>query len=312
MNKKVFVFSESVGNACEMLTGAKTLGDNCSVILVGNESDAAELIAHGAQKVFLFEKEKDIMLEAYADDISKVVAEEKPALFMVGMTNRGRTIAAMVAQAIQAPCVSECKSITTDAEGRYVLGRKIYSGMASTSEVCTSGTLVVTLPMRTYEAETADTSLTGEIIRKKRESECKVKLVEVRAKAGDSVDVSAADTVVLFGRGVAKQEDMPMIEELTAALGGVTACTRPIAVDYKWMPISRYIGLSGKSVKPKLYLDIGSSGQIQQIAGAQDAKIIVAINNNPSEPVFNVCDYAVAGDLYEAVPILTKLIKALH
>ena len=312
MNNKILVFSENLGNACEMLAGAKGLGGDCIAVHIGGEADAKTLIAHGASKAYYFEKEDGIAFEAYADDIAALAAKEAPGLMMVGMTNRGRTVAAIVAQALQAPCASECKSIEKNGDGKYVISRKVFGGKATSTEVCQADTLVVTVPMRSYEPLAEDKAAKGETVKLSRSGDCGVKFISEAAKGGDSVDITAASTLVLFGRGVEKAEDMAMMEELAGLLGGVTACTRPLAVDYGWMPTSRYVGLSGKSVKPALYLDIGSSGQIQQIAGASDAKIIVAINNKESEPVFKVCDYGVVADLYEAVPALIGLLKKLH
>lgn len=311
MDKKILIFSENLNNACEMLAGAKALGDQLAVVYIGTDKDAKELVAHGANTVYLFSKENNVPYEAYAEDIAAIAMEKSPNLIMVGMTNRGRTIAAIVAQALHAPCASECSSLKLGNDGKYVITRKIYGGKATSTEVCTADTLVVTIPMRAYEIQAADNTLSGEIVQLERNASVAMKLIEESSKSVDSVDITAANTVVLFGRGLEKAKDMAMMEELAELLGGVTACTRPLAVDYGWMPTSRYIGLSGKSVKPALYLDIGSSGQIQQIAGASDSKIIVAINNKASEPVFNECDYGVVADLYEAVPILIGLLKKL-
>ena len=310
--KKVLVISENLGNACELIAGAKQLGEKTVVFFVGGDDDAKELAAHGAERIVLFDRSETLTYEAYADEMAKLAAEEVPALILVGMTNRGRTVAGVIAQALQAPCVSEVKKITVSSEGQYVTERRIYGGKATVTEKCVGNVLVVTVPLRSFEAEPAVQGIAAEIVHVPVPEDSRVKLLETIPKGGDSVDITAASTIVLFGRGLDKKDDMVIMEELASQLGGVTACTRPCAVDYGWLPHSRYVGLSGKTVKPALYIDIGSSGQIQQIAGATDSKIIVAINKKESEPVFKYSDYGIVGDLYEIVPELTKQIKALH
>ena len=100
-----------------------------------------------------------------------------------------------------------------------------------------------------------------------------------------------------------------LVESLAKALGGVVGCSRSVAADLKWLPEEHWVGLSGHRVKPKLYIAIGISGQVQHIAGIRDAKTIIAINNDPNAPIFKACDYGIVGDLYDIVPALTNAIR---
>jgi len=113
--------------------------------------------------------------------------------------------------------------------------------------------------------------------------------------------------VICGGRGVTKKEDFKMFEELASILGGHVGATRPLAEDRKWF--SEWVGLSGKKVKPEIYIGCGVSGMIQHIAGIRDSKVIVTINKDPNAPIFEVADYIVVGDIYQIIPALIEALK---
>jgi len=137
-----------------------------------------------------------------------------------------------------------------------------------------------------------------------------VQVLETRPKGGEGVNLEEAELLIGVGRGIAKQEDLALIQELAATLGAEIGCTRSLATDYHWFPESRMIGLSGKRVKPKLYLAIGLSGQIQHTVGISGAKVIAAINSDQEAPIFQISDYSIVGDLYQIVPTLITRLKA--
>ncbi len=100
-----------------------------------------------------------------------------------------------------------------------------------------------------------------------------------------------------------------MAENLAVKLKGELSCTRGIAEDEHWLPIERYIGISGQMVKPDLYLAVGLSGQVQHMVGARESKIIVAVNSDERAPIFEAADYGIVGDLYAVLPLLTAAIN---
>jgi electron transfer flavoprotein alpha subunit len=110
---------------------------------------------------------------------------------------------------------------------------------------------------------------------------------------------------------VKKAEDLKLIQELAAVIGAQLGGSRPLTEDLKWLPADAQVGLSGKKVKPKLYVACGISGQIQHIVGMRDAQTIVAINMDPSAPIFEEADYCIVGDLYKIVPALTAAFREL-
>ena len=122
------------------------------------------------------------------------------------------------------------------------------------------------------------------------------------------VDISEADIIVQVGRGVKSKADLDRIQEFAASLGATMACTRPL-VENGWFDAKHQIGLSGRTVKPKLLVSIGVSGAVQTVAGMKGSDCIIAINNDPNAPIFGVSTYGFVGDWYEILPMLMKKIK---
>ena len=129
-------------------------------------------------------------------------------------------------------------------------------------------------------------------------------------EAKQAVDLSKADIIVAVGRGIKSKDNIALAEKLAEVLGGDLAASRPIC-DAEWLPIDRQIGSSGQTVAPKLYIALGISGAIQHLVGMKNSHTIVAINKDPEAPIFDVADYGIVGDLFEALPVLTEEIRKL-
>ncbi|HEY8805003.1 MAG TPA: acyl-CoA dehydrogenase family protein [Clostridium sp.] len=121
--------------------------------------------------------------------------------------------------------------------------------------------------------------------------------------------ITEADKVCSIGRGLAAKQDLPLIQTLANVLGAEVGCSRPIAEENEWLPLDRYVGISGQKFKGSLYFAIGISGQVQHVRGLLEATIIVAINTDVKAPIFSHCDYGIVGDLYEIVPLLTNILN---
>ena len=121
--------------------------------------------------------------------------------------------------------------------------------------------------------------------------------------------IESADVLVVAGRGIKKQEDLSMVKELASLLGGMVACTRPL-VEAGWLDAGCQVGLSGRTVRPRLIITCGVSGAVQFVAGMKNSETIVAINSDPKATIFESAHYCLTGDLYEILPALIEKIKA--
>jgi len=135
-------------------------------------------------------------------------------------------------------------------------------------------------------------------------------IVEVQAPETREVDLTEAEIIVSGGRGMMGKENFSILQELADELGAVVGSSRS-AVDAGWMPHSRQVGQTGKTVRPKIYIACGISGAIQHLVGMQDSDVVIAINRDPEAPIFEVATYGIVGDLFQVVPVLTHKVREL-
>ncbi|MCS7103869.1 MAG: electron transfer flavoprotein subunit alpha/FixB family protein, partial [Candidatus Korarchaeum sp.] len=191
----------------------------------------------------------------------------------------------------------------------------IEDGRIQASRICFGGrgleVLSVKLPsVLSFDLSGFEPSSGSPKSREELEAKCvqKVRVVERREKIAE-VDLSKAEVIVSVGRGLRRKEDLEMVKKLASLLGAEIACTRPISADLKWLPEERHVGMTGVRVRPRLYLALGISGQIQHVVGFRDAETVIAVNTDAEAPIGEVSDYFVIADLYTFVP---KLIEALR
>jgi len=121
----------------------------------------------------------------------------------------------------------------------------------------------------------------------------------------EDVDIAEADILVSVGRGIGKPENIPLVEAFAEKIGATLSCSRPVA-DKGWLPKSRQVGTSGKTVRPKLYIALGISGAFQHQAGMKNSGTIIAVNKDPKAPIFKVAHYGIVADLFQVLPVLTE------
>jgi len=153
--------------------------------------------------------------------------------------------------------------------------------------------------------------VSGEIINcliDAKELDSKVSVLDIIAKEKEQF-IEASDVLVVAGRGVKKEEDLELLRELADLLGGQLACTRPV-MEAGWLAAKCQVGLSGRTVRPKLIITCGVSGSVQFTAGMNNAEQIIAINKDENAPIFKTAHYCLVGDLYEILPDIISQIKA--
>ena len=295
---------ELLGKGTEIAT---KLGIEVSALLLGSEmgGEVNELIYYGAQKVYYVDNPglRDFDLHNYKHNICRVVNEVKPETLLVGATHLGRSLAPRVAAALNTGLTADCTALEVGDERNLVQIRPAFSGNILAHIRTTTRPQMATVRYKVMQKLPRDASKKGEIIRMKADMIDSILKIVSKESAG-SVNIAEADVIVCGGRGLKSAADFSLVEELANALGGVVGCTRPI-VDDGWVGKEHQVGFSGNTVKPKLYVAVGVSGSPQHLAGMRDSDVILAINADPSAPIFKVADYGIVGDLYEVLPRLT-------
>jgi electron transfer flavoprotein alpha subunit len=314
-NKEVGVFSEKYDLTLEMLGKGREIADRLQTelvaVLVGCnvQEKANDLIKYGADKVYLVDNPtlELFQAEAYLSVLHNLAANYKPDILLIGSTKNGKPLAARLATRLETGCVPDCARLSVDEKGRLIGERIAYGGNAVAKVTFRSKPRIATIPARAFEKlEPQDRS--GEVIKLDvKIEEPKTEVVETKPLETSSINIEEAEVIISCGRGLEKKEDKTLLDDLAKILGGQVGNSRPLAEDRKWF--TEWVGLSGRKVKPKLYIACGISGVIQHVAGIRDSKVIVAINNDPEAPIFEFADYAVVGDLYEILPELTEALK---
>ena len=207
-----------------------------------------------------------------------------------------RVIAGAVAARLDAPVLTGVTSISDGAVTRARYGGLTLETVRSSRPIviiAPGGSPVAGEPVAPEAASTEESPYPASIT----------------AQSGAQADLSTAKTIVAGGRGFKAKEELGLLEDVAAALGAETACSRPLAETVDWMPKSRCIGVSGQKVHPDLYIAVGISGQMQHMAGARDSKTIVVINSDAEAPIFAQADYGVVGDLTTVLPALAKALQ---
>jgi electron transfer flavoprotein alpha subunit len=302
----IFIFSEDRALAAQLLTPALELKAALGEPLIALARDAAqatELSTLGPDKVLVV-GDSATWIEGLGKPLAALVAEA--SVLLIGGTLRGKHLAADVAARLKAGMTTDAKAVRIEG-GKLVATRILYAGLAVCDEELPLPA-VATIRARTFLAPTA-AAAHAPIEQAVAKSDARVTVNSVTSTSAAGVDITAAARLIAVGRGFRKQEDLKLAEDLGSGLGAELACTRGIAEDDHWLPIERYIGISGQTVKPELYVAVGLSGQVQHMVGCRESKTIVAINNDERSPIFEAADYGIVGDLYEVLPLLTAALR---
>lgn len=301
---------ELLGKAQELK--AKT-GEEISCVLLGPKGlDAQELIYRGADKVFyaaddtIFNQPEEMI---YKDNIVKILEKEKPAICLFGATNFGRSIAPRVAAALKCGLTADCTGLDIDEEGSLVQIRPAFSENILAHIKSDHMPQMSTVRYKEFEESKRDTTRSGNIFEIDAVATDDNRVKVLRELAQPDIDITDAEIVVAVGKGLKSKDNIRMVQEFADLIGGQVGVSRPL-VEEGFMAKSHQVGYSGNRVKPKLYIALGISGAPQHIAGMKDASTIIAVNTDPSAPIFNVVNYGMVADLYEAVPIMMERIKS--
>lgn len=303
---------ELCGKAKEL---AAVTGHPIYAILIGHNvsENAKDLLRYGVNKVFVYDHEEfaEFRIEPYTAAFCDFINKQKPSSILVGATNLGRQLAPRVAARCRTGLTADCtvlemKENTDLVQIRPAFGGNIMAQIITPNtrpQFCTARYKVFTEP------KPADNPA-GEIVNMAVTAEMLKSAIDVLSSTDKpkDIDIAEADVIVAVGRGASSETMRAQAKELADLLGGVVACTRPM-VESNIFDAKHQIGLSGRTVKPKLIICLGISGAVQFAAGMKSSDCIVAVNTDAAAPIFDVAHYCVVGDVNEIVPKLINKIK---
>jgi electron transfer flavoprotein alpha subunit len=248
--------------------------------------------------------------EAYCRALTALLAERKPRVLLVPWTNASADVLGLLAARAKVPLANFCRDVRASGgglEARCVLyGGKMEATVAVPGPTAVLGILPGS---RAGAAAKVDRSPAVEDVAVALAADGPVRFEAYVEPAAGDVDITQQDALVAVGRGMQTQDNLELAEELAAALGGVVGASRPV-IDQGWLPLTRQIGKSGATVKPKVYIAAGISGAPEHVEGMKNADLIIAINTDPQAPIFGVAHYGIVGDALDVLPALTGAVKA--
>ncbi|MGE0478926.1 MAG: electron transfer flavoprotein subunit alpha/FixB family protein [Phycisphaerae bacterium] len=325
MTNDILIFAEQRGGklhpaSAQLVTAArglasKTGGKVVAAIVGDTDAAAAGLDAAGVDRIVTV---VDAALQHYSvlrfrTALAAAIAEVQPRVVLLAATFMGRDLAPRVAARLGAALATDVVELELDADGALDVRRPIYNGKAFARVRCPKDRLAI-VSVRPNAFAGAGGGAPAErksIAFQAAAGDDRQSTSEVAKTGGGEKDVSEADIIVTGGRSLKSEANFKILYDLAHELDGAVGASRA-ACDAGYQPHSRQVGLTGKTVTPKLYVACGVSGAIQHLAGMRGSKVIVAINTDPDAPMMKIADYAVIGDLFQVVPAITAEVKKLH
>ena len=298
--------NELKGSTLNTVTAASEIGGDVSVLVVGSDSSS---VAEQASKISrinsVIHVDDPIYKNFLAEDLGNLVVSVADGFnyILAPATTFGKNFLPRVAAKLDVQQISDIISV----EDADTFKRPIYAGSCIATVKSTDTVKVITVRTTAFDASPmSDSSVSvnsGSVV----DSLNNASFVSDEIAESDRPELTAADVIVSGGRALGSSENFEIIEALADKLGAAVGASRA-AVDAGYVPNDYQVGQTGKIVAPNLYIAIGISGAIQHLAGMKDSKVIVAINKDEDAPIFQVADYGLVGDLFEAVPELTDSI----
>jgi len=309
--------------AFELLTRGRSLADKLTTglasIVIGSNIDRngiTELFERGADKVYLVE---DAKLEHYINDrytnvLVHLIQTFKPGIMIAGASTQGRTLMPYVAARINTGLTADCTGLDIEeGTGNLLQTRPAIGGnIMATIKTPNHRPQMATVRPKSTPIPPREDGRTGELVMVDVPSDLltgREERLGFRGMGTDDMNIEEADKIVSGGRGIKKSENFKLVQDLAHKLDAGVGASRD-AVERGWAEYPQQVGLSGKTVVPKLYVALGISGAIQHLAGMKTSENIVAVNSDPDAQIFNVADYGIVGDVFEVVPELIKEIDS--
>jgi electron transfer flavoprotein alpha subunit len=303
---------ELLGKARELAEVSK---GTVSAFVLGRDISALSdnLIAHGADKVLLADSPvlEPYRLLTYTSILAQACEIYDPDILLFGATHMGIELAPRLAARLNTGLSAHCIDLQLDTEGKLLQMVPGWGGGVVATIRCPHHRPQMATVMPGVMRKPGPIDRSGECIHLNMREDCQKSgpnVLEVHIEEPKETPLEKADVVVAGGWGIGTPDGWAMLQDLAALLCGAVGATRP-PVDEGWVPESRMIGQSGKTVKPRLYMGIGISGMSHHVVGMDESECIVAINTNPNAAIFDVSDVAVVGDYRKILPPLIKEIR---
>ncbi len=303
---------ELLGRAREL---ALTLETTVEAVLIGSgsESHIRELTAYGADRVYVADAPHLALYdtEAYAAVLASALQEQSPFAALLPSTANGRDLAARVAGRLGLGLTGDCVGIEIDREGRLSQLKPAFGGGIVAPILSKTRPNMATVRSGVLTARAPDYSIAPVVsgLETAQAIRSRVQVVSsVSDESAEGAELERAERVVSVGMGIGGAENMGPIRELADALGASIGATRDVA-DAGWLPRQYQIGISGKSVAPKLYVAVALRGPFNHTVGIQRSETVIAINNSARSPIFRAADCGIVGDWREVVPVFTGAVR---
>lgn len=288
------------------ITAAKKLHDGPITILSTNPTSSDRIDPSNLPssiKSIIFPTINNALAETIADTVKKAQELNSYTHIVAPATKFGSNILPRAAAVLEKSPISDVIDVLS--EDTFV--RPMYAGNALAKVQSTESVKVLTVRSTAFDKVEVDGSPDVQVTDLEVEEQSMTEFVSANVSQSDRPELGSASVVVSGGRGMKSGENFPLLEKLADKMNGAVGASRA-AVDAGFVPNDLQVGQTGKVVAPDLYIAVGISGAIQHLSGMKDSKTIVAINNDPEAPIFQVADYGLVSDLFDAVPELTEKI----
>ncbi|TKI04103.1 electron transfer flavoprotein subunit alpha/FixB family protein [Martelella alba] len=289
-----------------MASAARGLGGHVTAAVIGARALADIAAAAGFDTVRWYAVADATPIEAYAAQVAADIAAAAPRVVLASDAAPGRVVLGAAAARLDAAIIAAIRGLSFAGDDLQV--------RRSAAEGRIIETFAVNGPLAgIYDGEDAEPAATRPAALQPIDTTAPLAALRVVGTVQNETDgngLSAAARVIGVGLGVRARDDLAAIEQLAAAAHAEIACSLPVCDDMRWFDASRVVGSTHNQIAPDLYIALGISGQPQHLAGVRDAKVVVAVNNDPDARIFKNCDIGIVGDLYPIVPALTAALKA--
>jgi electron transfer flavoprotein alpha subunit len=302
---------ELLGKAQEL---AATSKEKVIALLIGHDTQhiESELARYGADEMHVFEDARydPFNVEIHARVIESFFQQEKINIILFGGTPRGRSLAPRVAAKLKTGLTADCTKLKITTEGDLLQIRPAFGGnIMAKIHTPNHRPQLASIRYKIFNEPEIKTSISQRIAHPATiDFTSTLHSLEIRDHPPVK-DIADAEVIIALGRAFKSKKDLALVEPLRKKLNAELACTRPL-IENGWFDPRKQIGLSGRTVKPKLIINLGISGAIQYIEGMKDAELIISVNSDPDNKLFSISDYAITGDVYAILPELIRIIDS--